>query len=266
MKRYRILDCIRGITLISMITFHTVWDLVYIFNVNWEWFLSPAAYWWQQSICWTFIFLSGFCWSFGKHKLQRGLTVLVCGFLISFVTEVAMPDQRIRYGVLTLLGTSMLLMIPVEIVYMRLVAVVTGKYGNDGGTGNIAGFVGSLLCFVLTRNVNDGYLGFKGWNLLKLPKQLYHLGEVGTFFGFTDPFFYSADYFSMIPWFFLFLAGYFWYGIMHEKSLLTKLPDIRIPFLSTVGRHSLMIYMLHQPILYAVLYVYFEWSSTLFLT
>lgn len=264
MKRYHILDCIRGITLISMVIFHAVWDIVYLFDVDWDWYRSPAAYWWQQSICWTFIFLSGFCWSLGKHRLRRGFTVLICGFLISFATEIAMPDQRIRFGVLTLLGISMLLMIPVEGVYKRFLATAGRKYSNEESSSNgivcrlhTAGFIGSLLCFLLTGNVNVGYLGFEGWKIWKLPEALYELGDVGNLLGFTEYSFYSADYFSIMPWFFLFLAGYFCYGILREKGLLTKLPDIRIPLLGTVGRHSLVVYMLHQPIIYAVLYVYF---------
>ena len=108
-KRYWILDEIRGITLCSMILYHTVWDLVYIFGHNWKWFQTDAAFFWQQSICFTFILLSGFCFSLGKRKFRRGLVVFGAGVLISLVTELFMPQNRIRFGVLTLLGSCMLL-------------------------------------------------------------------------------------------------------------------------------------------------------------
>ena len=58
-SRVEWLDSIRGITLISMILYHAVWDIVYIAKVDWDWFKSDGAYIWQQSICWTFILLSG---------------------------------------------------------------------------------------------------------------------------------------------------------------------------------------------------------------
>ena len=92
-KRYALLDILRGITLISMIVYHTIWDMVYIFDVDWLWFESPAAYVWQQSICWCFILLSGFCWSLGKHKLKRGLTVFIAGALVSIVTLIVIPEE-----------------------------------------------------------------------------------------------------------------------------------------------------------------------------
>ena len=113
-KRYAMLDAMRGLTLISMIAYHTVWDMVYIFGQNWDWFESYSAYIWQQSICCSFILLSGFCWSFGQKKWKRGLLVFGAGVLISLITIVFMPENRILFGVLTLLGSCMLIMILLE--------------------------------------------------------------------------------------------------------------------------------------------------------
>ncbi|MDE7404312.1 MAG: DUF1624 domain-containing protein, partial [Lachnospiraceae bacterium] len=64
--RYGVLDGIRGFVVISMILYHACWDLVYIFGKDWSWYRGRGAYIWQQSICWSFILLSGFCWSLGK--------------------------------------------------------------------------------------------------------------------------------------------------------------------------------------------------------
>jgi uncharacterized membrane protein len=238
-KRYHILDSIRGITLISMIGFHTVWDLVYIFDVNWVWYETPIAYIWQQSICWVFIALSGFCWSLGRRKLRRGLTVLAAGFLVSLVTEVFMPDQIIRFGVLTLLGCSMLLMIPLDKMLPKVHATI--------------GLAVSLLAFCITRNVNDGSLGFESMELVKLPRALYQMGDAGNFLGFTEPRFYSADYFSLIPWFFLYGTGYFLNGCLSRADLTEKLSARgQLPVLNWAGRHSLILYLLHQPALYGL--------------
>ncbi len=243
--RYYILDDLRGITLISMICFHAVWDLVYIFGMNWRWFYTSVSYWWQQSICWTFILLSGFCWSLGTRKLRRGILVLMAGFIVSLVTEIAAPDQRVRFGVLTLLGVCMLLMIPLEQLLNRVPAWI--------------GCIGSLFLFMATRNINDGYLGFEGLNLVELPEEWYCMGDMMTLVGFTDRRFYSTDYFSIFPWIFLFITGYFGYCIMKEKELLQKMAGWK-PFpeyLGIIGRQSLLIYMLHQPIIYGGLSVFF---------
>ena len=72
-RRYQTLDTLRGVTIVSMILYHACWDLVWIFGADWPWYRSDGAYLWQQSICWTFILLSGYCWSLGRHRLRRGL-------------------------------------------------------------------------------------------------------------------------------------------------------------------------------------------------
>jgi len=70
--------------------------------------------------------------------------------------------------------------------------------------------------------------------------------------GLTAPGFRSADYFPLLPWFFLFLTGTVLGGwcLSHRDSrLLTKfLPAV----LTWPGRHSLIIYILHQPVLYGI--------------
>ena len=64
------LDTLRGLTLISMIAYHACWDLVYLFGKDWSWYRSEGAYLWQQSICWTFILLSGYCFHLGHHRVR----------------------------------------------------------------------------------------------------------------------------------------------------------------------------------------------------
>ena len=245
MKRYGILDELRGITLVSMILYHAVWDLVYVYGVDWKWFYTPFAYVWQQSICWTFILLSGFCWSLGHKQLRRGLIVSGAGLVVMLVTELFTPGQRIRFGVLTLLGIAMLVMIPLE----KLLKQVKAAYGA----------VVSLLLFLITRNINDGNLGFEGVKLVELPEALYHNGDIATLVGFTDWSFFSTDYFSVIPWLFLFVTGYFLYRLLAERQLLDKLGEWRCggKLLAFMGKQSLIIYMLHQPIIYLGLYLIF---------
>ena len=85
-RRIAALDTLRGLMLVSMIAYHACWDLVYLFHRDWDWYRGTGAYIWQQSICWTFILLSGFCWQMGRHPLRRGLTVFGCGAAVSAVT------------------------------------------------------------------------------------------------------------------------------------------------------------------------------------
>ena len=89
--RLALLDSLRGLTLISMILFHACWDAVYLLGANWPWYGSRAAYIWQQSICWTFILLSGFCIPFSSKLLRRGLEVFGAGALVMAVTCILLP-------------------------------------------------------------------------------------------------------------------------------------------------------------------------------
>lgn len=263
MKRYHILDEIRGITLCSMILYHAVWDLVYMFGYDWAWYRSDFAYWWQQSICWCFILLSGFCFSLGKRKWRRGLIVFGAGTLVTVVTHVLMPAQKVRFGVLTMLGVSMLL--------MALLEKIAGLLFGDKKW-NLAwkhmGLGVSLLLFFLTREVNNHYLGFERIRLYRLPDSLYPRSDLMTFLGFTRSGFYSTDYFSLMPWFFLFSVGYFLYQIAKEKGWLEKFRAteqistkqermfIFRNFFPFMGQHSLIIYMLHQPVIYGLLCIF----------
>lgn len=237
------IDILRGLVLISMIAYHTVWDMVYIFGVDWDWYESKGAYIWQQSICWSFIVLSGFCWNLGKKKWKRGLVVFLAGVVISLVTMVFMPSEKILFGVLTFLGSAMLLFALLDKVLHKCAPVV--------------GVIVSMTLFVITRNVNDGALGFENVHLMDLPDAWYH-GWIANYMGFTEAGFVSADYFSLFPWIFLFAVGYFMYGVFCKKNFFRVLEKGKCKVLECLGKHSLLIYMLHQPIAYGVLWVVFK--------
>lgn len=239
-KRYAGLDCLRGCVLISMILYHTTWDLVYLFGVEWKWFFTGFARVWQQSICWSFILLSGFCWHFGRRRWKRGLTVFTSGIIITIVTMLFMPTEIVMFGVLTLLGSCMLLMIPLDKMLKNWNPVLS--------------VILFFALFVVTRNVNYGYLGFEKWNWISLPKEWY-ANWATTYLGFMHQGFYSTDYFSLIPWLFLFITGYFLRLLFEKYQLLDKLNAPKCGWLEWLGRHSLVIYMLHQPIVYGILYI-----------
>lgn len=227
------LDTLRGVTLVSMIAYHACWDLVYLFGADWPWYHGTLAYIWQQSICWTFILLSGYCWPLGRRHLRRGLTVFGGGLLVSAVTLLVMPEDGIFCGVLTLLGTAALVTIPLDPLLRRIPAR--------------AGLAGSFLLFLLLRDVNSGWLGFEGVRVLALPGWLYR-NLFTACLGFPPAGFRSTDYFSLFPWLFLFLTGYFLYRLRREEPT-----PLRLPVVSAMGRRSLAVYLLHQPLVYGAL-------------
>jgi len=241
-KRYEKLDGIRGIALLNMIAYHTAWDLVYLYQVDWNWYRSEGAYIWQQGICWTFIFLSGFCWPLGSHTFRRGITVFLGGAVIMAVTLAVMPQDRVVFGVLTLIGSCMLLMHVLDRWLRKLSAC--------------GGLVVSGALFFVTRNVNEGCLGFEKWNFVRLPSALY-ANTFTAYLGFPQKGFYSTDYFSLVPWAFLFAAGYFAFRALCGKRILQFFEESMLRPVEWLGKHSFAIYMIHQPVIYAILQLVF---------
>ena len=112
--------------------------------------------------------------------------------------------------------------------------------------------------FGITYGMNDGYVGFFGLELLELPSALYS-NLVTTFFGFPDPWFWSSDYFSLFPWTFLYFTGYFVYRLWKAEQIPgANCLNRKIPLLTWMGKHSLIIYMIHQPIIFGVLELVFS--------
>ena len=235
-QRYGLLDTVRGVAVVSMVLYHGVWDLVNLWGWDWTWFSSSWTRLWQQSILYTFVFLSGFCWKLGSRPLRRGLVVLGAGAAVSLVTFFMDPQARIVFGVLSMLGVCMLLLIPLERWLERLSA----------GWGAAV----CIVLFLLTRPMSQGYLGIGKWAVVSLPSWLYR-STLTACLGFPPEWFASADYVPLIPWGFLFLTGYY-----IGRKVLSQPGDLLIfqwKPLALVGKHSLGVYLLHQPALYLML-------------
>lgn len=239
-KRLHFLDSLRGFAVLHMICYHMLWDMVHLFSIDIPLMGETSSYVYQQCICWTFILLSGFCSALGRPHWQRGVIVSACGAVVTAVTWLFMPDSRIVFGILTFLGVAMLSVIPLQHITKKCPPVL-----------------GAVLCFflfLLTRNIPRGSLDFEGIVLLELPSELYR--NYGTsFLGFQSASFFSTDYFPLFPWIFLFYTGHFLCRCCQNVLRQLTFMQWRIEPLAWIGRHALPIYLLHQPLGYAVLYL-----------
>ena len=156
--RYRLLDELRGLDLISMMLYHGMWDVVFLFGVAQKWYTGRPGFVWQQSICWVFILLSGFCLPLGHHPFRRGAVVFGAGALVTAVTLLFLPEDVVWFGVLTLLGSSRLRTAALDPLFRRVPPA--------------AGVAVSALLFWVTYPTMNGF-----WNLpggrLALPQALY---------------------------------------------------------------------------------------------
>ncbi len=245
-QRYHLLDALRGLAIVMMVAYHTTWDLIYIFGVDSNLLRTSFAGVWQAFAACTFIALSGFCWSMSRRPLQNGAICFGFGALMTVITLAIMPQNRVVFGVLTLLGSCMLLMVPLDKLLRKVPP--------------IAGFAGSVAAFVFTRNINTAVLGVGEWCAFTVPSWLYQ-NNLTAYLGFPYKGFYSTDYFSLLPWFFLFCSGYFFYHLAHryfaEDGAFWHTLQYKMPPLCFLGRHSLVIYLFHQPVIYGMLYLYF---------
>lgn len=238
-ERYHCIDNIRGITLISMIIYHGIWDLVYMFGCKMPWYDGNASFIWQQSICWSFILISGFCFGLGKKRVRRALEILAVSAVISVVTSFV-PGTFIMFGVLNLLGFSMLFMVGLEKLCMK---------GNP-----YLGMVIVFLLFAISYSTELGYVGFFFKKLYELPRGLY-ANCFTAFWGFSHEGFNSNDYFPILPWFFLYQTGFFLFRIIKKRDALKFLSGKPINPFAWIGRKSLIIYALHQPVVYGILWI-----------
>ena len=204
--RYRLLDELRGLDLISMMLYHGMWDVVFLFGVAQKWYTGRPGFVWQQSICWVFILLSGFCLPMGHHPFRRGAVVFGAGALVTAVT---------------------LLFLPEDVVVAVSALLFWGTYPTMNGFWNLPG------------------------GRLALPQALY-ASYTTAYFGFMPKSFFSTDYFPLLPWLFLFWAGYFLHHLV-GRGRLAPLRRSVCPPLGWMGRHSLVLYLLHQPVILGVL-------------
>jgi len=179
-----------------------------------------------------------FCHPLGKNTLKRGLTISSAGLLITIVTLLTMPENQVIFGVLTLIGACMLLLIPLNILFRCFLS----EYG----------FIVSLFLFFITKSIGKNWIGIGPIHIFTIPTTWQH-NLFSTFLGFPMDGFYSTDYFPMLPWIFLFIAGYFLCQSFQKRSLMHHLIPSKVKPIEWLGKHSLGIYLLHQPVLFGLL-------------
>lgn len=262
-KRFETLDTYRGIVIVNMIAYHFLYDVFVIFGNNGYWHRNPGIHAWQQFICCSFIILSGFVWAYGKKKnLRRGILINLLGLVITAFTLIFTPGEVVWFGILNFLGCAILLTFPADMMVNRWINRDRRQITNDvedypkrfqarGCKLYWTGLILSIALFLLLRNMNSHTFGFGPCTFGQIPDMLYQW-KVLIPFGFPTSSFRSSDYFSIFPWFFLYLFGYFLGRILETTSWFEKIGHLRIPVLNWMGRKSIWIYMVHQVICYGI--------------
>ena len=241
-RRYGLIDTLRGFWLLNMIAFHLCYDIFVIYGYDSIWYAHTGVVIWERFICVSFILLSGISLHFSQHPFRRGIIINLAGFLITAVTFFAMPSQVVWFGVLNLIGTAMIITAALRFLLDRINPYL--------------GAAMSLLTFAVFYGVPHRYIGFFGWKIWTVPAFFYRF-KYAAFLGFPSDGFHSSDYFPLIAWICIFVLGYYLWSIVMRWR---KEEWFRRGFapLSFLGRHSLLIYLLHQPVLMGACILVFD--------
>lgn len=239
-RRIHLLDELRGLDIILMICFHAFYTMGWV--LDWEIgrtlfvFFQPV----EPFFAGIFVFICGICCWFSHNNWLRGGVLAAIAAGMSLFLYFFMPDRMIWYGVLHLLATCILLFAILRPLLNRIPAWL--------------GLLLSVTLAVLTWNIpyyNGSTFGVEGIWQVAVPQTILDnpwLHPLGLGHGGL----YGTDYFPLMPWFFVFMAGCF-VGVWAKNG---KFPQwtyrSRVPFLSAVGRHTLIIYVVHQPIIFGV--------------
>lgn len=235
-NRIGLVDEVRGLALVGMVVFHAIYDLsvIHIRIPAWlVWVLSTSG----LGIA-TFVFISGAVCHLSRNNLRRGTTCLAAALGVSLVTYALMPDQIIAFGVLHCLGICMLLF-PLLRPVLRCMSPSRG-------------ILLSIALFLMTNRVPEGRIGLPWLFSMELPRQWYQPGFLFPL-GFRNADFVSIDYCPLLPWAFMFLAGSFFGIPLVQKRLPPAVYATRSRSLAFIGRHSLFVYLVHQPLILVVL-------------
>lgn len=237
-RRIYFMDEIRGFDLILMVFFHAFYVIGYIFNFWWGEalfrFFSPV----EPFFAGLFIFICGISCRLSHSNWKRGCLLLLVSLGLSLFLYLFMPDEMIWFGILHFLSVSILL--------FALCRPLLNKIPP------FAGILACALFFLLTWWIppyHGSLLGIKGLISLSIPSSwvanplLYPLG-LGKGSG--------ADYFPLLPWFFCFLAGSFTGVWAKQNRFPAFMYKSRLPWLAWLGRHTLVIYVIHQPVVYGL--------------
>ena len=230
------IDTVRGIAVIAMICYHFVFDLSYFGAYSGNMYATS----WQlvaRSIGTTFILVMGVSLTLRYQRLkpeldqkqlflkylQRGAVLFGWGMVITVVTYFVVGRGFVVFGILHLLGVSVILAFP--FLRSRWASLVAGILAI--GLGIYLGSVKALSPWLL-------------W--LGVPQFTRHM----------------VDYYPIFPWFGFALLGVFLGFTLYPRGIRRiALPDLSqaapIRALTFLGRHSLLIYLIHQPILMGIL-------------
>lgn len=251
LNRIRWLDTWRGLALLQMMMFHTAYDLSWLKWTHWHLNLNPWTSWRQLIVC-QFCLIAGIAlaqrptvfkldnpWPPGFAR--RIAAIAAAALAVSVISWMSFGTRWIQFGILHFFAVALLITMTLERWRIRKIPKFTAAYCWLS-----AGLIALTLGITLRHpyfNASPNY--WLGFVTVKPP---------------------TEDYVPLFPW-----IGVLWigYGLARSQLLKQKLhPDSSVgatalasskptsrglKWVAWLGRHSLSIYLLHQPVILLLL-------------
>jgi len=234
MKTPRIpaIDALRGIAILAMIAYHLSWDLSWFGFVEWPVSDGPGWRIFSGAIAGSFLFLAGaglvlahrdgIRW---KAFWKREAVIVAAALVVSAGTFLAFSNIFVRFGILHSIAAGSLIALP----FVRLPAVVS--------------YIAAIVVFTLPRFASSPFFD----------------GDLFSWTGLGTPASGSVDYVPLAPWLAAVLLGVAVFKTPGMPAVLDALRPMRLAswpgrVIRLCGRRSLTIYLLHQPILYGLVW------------
>lgn len=231
-------DAFRGLAVMMMVVYHFMYDL-HFFRVTDAIFTNPFWFYFQRTTATLFVGLVGVSLALRRQRRgavgfadlgKRGAILFLWGMAISGVTWfVVGPSSYIRFGILHFIGVAISLAYPFLALRWVNLALGTGLIG-----------IGVWL---------QQFTFAPPWSYL-------------FWLGLEPPNHTYVDFFPFIRWFGVVLIGIFVGNLLYGRATPIILPQtasnrVLVQGVIQLGRHSLVIYLIHQPVLIALFALYF---------
>lgn len=241
------LDALRGVAIVMMMFMHFSYDIRYEFGFDTFKYLRTAWFWSfvHPIIIVLFVGLSGICCTFSRNNFKRGGRLLLVALAFTVVTAFI----TYKLGIECLILFNVLHMLSISTLIYALISLIekNTKIKPEQLTFILILF-GLWVCMT---NNELSMFDYEYDNMLLYPLGIMVQGQPAV-----------ADYMPLIPWLGVFLIGAAAGRVLYkEKKTLfagagKTVRTITRP-LEFMGRHSLIIYLVHQPVIYGVLYLIF---------
>lgn len=227
--RIWIIDAIRGLAIIGVVMFHLVWDLAFLGLTSSALAIHPLWIVFGRSLAGTFMLLVGVSLVLAcRHEFNIGAflrrlgVLFVAALAISIVTRIVFPSAFVYFGILHAIAVASL----IGLLFLRAPVIQTVIIG--------------AAIIVLGMTISDPAFD---------PRWL-------AWIGFASSPAVSNDFVPVFPWVGLTLIGMALAKISLSLRWTSRLARANGPIvqkLAVIGRWSLAVYLLHQPLLLAVL-------------